>query len=316
MELLIKKISIFAGTVLVAALLLDLAVTAGLKRTGHGDWGIWNAVYSGKLGADVVLSGNSRTAEHIDPDIIDRELGTRSCNLGMAGFEFETQYHAYMIYELYNRKPRLIIQNIDAWEFMPGQDGTNKMQFFAYILDPRLRAYLLRAGFKKKYLYLPFLRYLGNPRHITGGLVEFFRLRHFPTERLRGYGPVNGGWDGTDLANFRRRYNNVLVPGQDPHALGLLEDLLKHCRDNKIQLVMVHSPLYHEATEIIKDREGFMAIFSDLGRKYGAPVLDYTNDKLSGDTAYFYGAMHLNKEGSRLFSAKLAKDIKKLRILK
>lgn len=316
MALLIKRILLFGGTVLLAALGLDLAVTAGLKKTGHGDWGVWNDIYAGRLNADVVLSGNSRTAEHIDPEILDARLGTRSCNLGMAGFEFETQYHAYMIYGLYSKKPRLVIQNIDVWELTPDQDGTNKVQFFAYILDPRLRAYLAGAGFKTKYLYLPFLRYLGNPRHVAGGLIEFFNLRHFPTERLRGYGPVDGAWDGTDLANFRKRYNNELVPARNPHALAMFEDLLRHCHDNGIPLVMVHSPLYREATGIIKDREGFMNIFRALGEKYGAPVLDYTEDELSNHTAYFYGAMHLNKEGSRLFSIKLAGDIEKLQLLK
>lgn len=310
-----KKIGLFLGTVAVAACLLDYAVTSGLARTGHGDWGIWNAVFSGAAAADILLSGNSRTVEHIDPETLDAELGTRSWNLGMAGYQFETQYHAYRIYRLYNPPPRLLVQNVDEWEFSPSSDPTGKVQFFSRVRDGRLRAYLAAAGFDRKKLLLPFVRYLNNPRHIAGGLMEFFRLRHFPAERVRGYAPVDAAWDGTNLRDFIRNRKGVLVPAADPRVLALFDEFLAGLREDGVEVVLVASPFYREAAALEPDRPAFMEMVRRAGAKHGFRLLDYGPDPMSEVTENFYGAMHLNKLGSRRFSQKLAKDIKKLGLL-
>jgi len=315
MTKLLKKLALFLGTVAVAAWLLDHAVTEGLARTGHGDWGIWNPIFAGKVKADILLSGNSRTVEHLDPEVLDAKLGTRSWNLGMSGYQFETQYHAYKIYRLYNPPPRLIVQNIDEWEFSHSSNPTDKVQFFSRIRDPRLRAYLAAAGFDKKKLYLPFVRYLNNPRHIAGGLMEFFRLRHFAAERVRGYAPVDASWDGTNLLNFIRASKGRLEPAADPHALAMFDEFLAGCKSDGVYVVLVASPFYREAAALEPDRPAFMATLRRMGEKYGFRMLDYGADPMADDTDNFYGAMHLNRKGSLRFTEKLAGDIKELGLL-
>jgi hypothetical protein len=45
-------------------------------------------------------------------------------------------------------------------------------------------------------------------------------------------------------------------------------------------------------------------------KQFGARVLDYTKDTLCLNKTYFYNYSHLNRTGAKLFSVKLARDIR------
>lgn len=84
----------------------------------------------------------------------------------------------------------------------------------------------------------------------------------------------------------------------------------------KIPVLFSYAPYYHKTKEVIEDELEVVDIYTKLAKKYNIPILDYSIDPvISFDTAYFYNATHLNREGAKIFSTKLATDIKKLNVI-
>lgn len=76
--------------------------------------------------------------------------------------------------------------------------------------------------------------------------------------------------------------------------LGLYVEVERHTTDGRM--------------DILVQTKDYVYIFELL-------FLDYTNDPICYDTAYFYNAMHLNARGANLFTEKLAHDIDSLNLI-
>jgi hypothetical protein len=98
----------------------------------------------------------------------------------------------------------------------------------------------------------------------------------------------------------------------DSATIQLFDEFLNHCKINKIQVVLVNSPVYYQATQKLVNKEKLNNLILGFSKKYDIPYLDYTNDSICYDTAYFKVAVHLNRKGAEIFSTKLANDLKKL----
>jgi hypothetical protein len=95
----------------------------------------------------------------------------------------------------------------------------------------------------------------------------------------------------------------------------ILDTFLNHCKEKHIDVVFVYSPQYIDVFKVINPYE-IRNIYSNFACKYDIPFLDYSNDAMSNDTAYFYNDMHMNKIGADIFTTKLSRDIDSLKILK
>src|SRR5665647_1612683 len=107
------KVTAFFILFVISAYLLDYFISSGLKQTEEYRFQSWNDIVQSKINADVLIMGNSRAFSHYSPKIIDSILKTNSYNLGIGGHPFNVQYLKYKLYEEHNKKPQLIIQNID-----------------------------------------------------------------------------------------------------------------------------------------------------------------------------------------------------------
>ena len=98
----------------------------------------WYDLMQGTIDADIVAMGNSRTFVHINPIILDSVLDVNSYNLGFDGSSINRQIKKYNLYRKFNRKPKLIIQNIDniTLHYLVGYEME---QFFPYFWNMSLR---------------------------------------------------------------------------------------------------------------------------------------------------------------------------------
>lgn len=71
----------------------------------------------------------------------------------------------------------------------------------------------------------------------------------------------------------------------------------------------MYAPLYVGAQEKISNEKEMRDYYVQCALKYDIPILDYSNMDICSDTTCFYNAMHLNKKGAELYSARLAEDI-------
>jgi hypothetical protein len=314
MKQFLTKISLFIALLATGAFTVDSLLTKGLRKNEVGEFQTWNHIFESKINSDVIVSGSSRAWVHISPQILDSVLNVNSYNLGIDGYPFNMQDVRFKIYEKYNKKPQLIIQTADFITLQRRIDSYNKSQFFPYLHEPLLRNELKKMkGFSNFDFYIPALCYHSNLSSIYAGIAVFFNIKDYSKDRYKGYCGQEKNWNASKLKEILS--GDSLVSEINPEVVQLFDLFLNHCKENEIQVIMVFSPEYIEATNFTKNKDEVMNIYRSFSRKYNFPFLDYSRDSLCYDTTYFYNATHLNKKGAELFSLKLANDIKTLGII-
>ena len=279
---------------------IDFLYSQIAMRSNHRPIEAWYDLMHGKIDADVIAMGSSRIYRHIDPTIVDSILSVKSYNLGMKSALFNRQYHKYNLYRKYNRKPYLIIQNID-FDTLGYRVGHEKEQFMPYFWNiPMRKEIISNEPFSRWEKLLPLYRYRGYDLFLTST----------PRTLTKGYSSYNLSWDGVALAQIDSipfNYNDV--------SAKMFDEYLSQAKAEGINVLFVYTPLFIGATKKIHNIEDVYATFQSYADKYDIPILDYTYMDICYDTTYFFNATHLNKLGAEIFSDSLANDIKRLGIL-
>lgn len=267
----------------------------------------WYELMHGEADADIVVMGSSRAWVHIDPIIMDSIIDTSTYNLGIDGSPIDRQIRKYHVFRLHNRKPKMIIQNID-YASLGYRTGYNREQFFPYLWDKTIRKEFLSSEhltlFEK---YVPMYRYYRNFD------FETFKDVITNTERklTRGYEGQELHWDGTKFDEIK----SITFSPNDT-TMQMFDQYLSDANAEGIKVVFVYTPMYIGATKKLENIDEMYATYKKYADRYDIPILDYTYMNICYDTTYFYNAMHLNKTGAEIFSDSLAHDIKKLGLLK
>lgn len=266
----------------------------------------WYDLMHGQIDADVIVMGSSRAWVHIDPLILDSILNTSAYNIGMDGSCINRQIHKYNLFRKYNRKPKLIIQNIDQFS-LDYNVGFEREQFFPYFWDKGMRdEFLDSEPISVWEKYVPMYRYFSNMNDEL-----YAMLTNTSRQLTKGYLGRDWHWDGTALSKVK----SIKFSTNDT-TLVMFDEYLAKLKAENIKIVFVYSPLYVGAMRKFANVKEMYSTYQRIADKYGIPILDYMNMEISSDTTYFYNAMHLNKRGAEIFSDSLANGIKRLGILR
>ncbi|HSR19163.1 MAG TPA: hypothetical protein VLM39_13800, partial [Ignavibacteriaceae bacterium] len=93
-------------------------------------------------------------------------------------------------------------------------------------------------------------------------------------------------------------------------GINYLKDLIHECKRKKIEIILVHAPLYYELLQLIPQQDLFIQQVTELASKNAIQFWDYSQDSVSFSKEYFYNSQHLNISGAEIFSEHLAKDLK------
>lgn len=309
----IKNIVVFVAIILLLALVADLMVSKGLRLTERGHFYTMNALMNKKLDADIVILGNSRAVGSYNPYIIDSVLGVNSRNLGVSAQPFGVSYLRWQLYHRNNRKPELVIVNIDFRELRIVSNGFEKEQYYPYMTDSLVKPYLDLYGFSWAEKHIPMYRYRGDYKLIALGISELLHIHHDQKgDYYKGYSNVNTKWDGHNLKSL---LNKGRIKGQcDPKAVSLLERFLQETNDDGIPVVFVYAPLYKQLKDNLNEGRA-RNVYQELSQRYQIPLLDFSEMEISSDTNYFMNGHHVNKKGADFFSKKLAQSIDSLELL-
>lgn len=264
----------------------------------------WYDLMHGEIDADVVVMGNSRAWVQVDPTILDSILCTNTYNLGMDGSAINRQIRKYNIFRLYNRKPKLIIQNID-FNTLQYIVGYEREQFFPYFWDRGVREEFYSSepiSFWEK--YVPLYRY-----YHSCSLGTLYCIMNASRILTKGYQGQSLQWDGSA---FRKVQSIRFAPNDT--SLVMFDEYLSKAKTEGIEIVFMYAPQYIGATRKIENLKEMHDVYQKYADKYDIPILDYTYSDICYDTAYFYNAMHMNKDGAEIFSRILANDIKRLKV--
>lgn len=300
------RFSITLVCLLAISTALDIYISSNLHQSEARIFKSWNDIFYGSLHCDALIMGNSRGLMQFSPAILDNELGTNFYNISVDGRAIDAEVVKYKTYRLFSPKPRLIIQNVD-WGTLSLSNGYETEQFLPYLhCDSLYRMTRESEGFSIGDKHLPLVRYAGYLQVIKEGLGLNNKLDK--PVLFKGYCARDNSWDGS-------MFDKVTTVDfcHDEKPVNIFESYLQQCRDEGVQVVLVLAPIYIGVTEKMDNPQEMFDYFDAIGEKYDCPVLNYTLDPISCDTAYFYNATHLNKTGAELFSTKLANDLDSLR---
>lgn len=306
-KFLLKSLA-FALLVLVLAFGLDRLICRGLLKMDDYRFKDYRAMLEGGMDHDIVIIGNSRGKSHFDTRVIDSLSHRSSYNLGIGGYPVNAQLMKYQLYKERNRKPGLIIQNVDYMTIRVMQDLRNQHeseQFFPLVYDKAMRNQLRENGYGFLELNVPLYRFFGYQQVIKNGLLEALHIKHYRSRpSYKGFLPENGSWNGMELN--RMKPENVVLSDE---GKALLEGFLARCRADSIPVVLVNSPLYAGAQKKLIGYDEARIYFEQVAARYDCIYLDYTDTPVCQDTSNFCVSVHLNSQAARAFSETLVRDL-------
>lgn len=308
------QIAIYAGILLVLAIVFDWMISSGLKKTERGHFHTMNALMNDSINADVIILGSSRVAYGYDPYIIDSVLQCNSRNIGVSGQPFGVSCLRWRLYNRHNNPPKLIIVNCDFLEIgKMVENGFEREQFYPYMFESLVQPYLKDYGFTWVDKYVPLYRYHGDYKLMGIGLAEFFHIRHdHKGNPYKGYTPSYNEWSGGSLEMMIA--TDDLKGKADKQVVALLDSLVRNAISEGSKVVFVHAP-YHSRLRDNLDETVTQAVYDSLANLYAIPYLDYTHMEICSDSTYFQDGCHLNFRGSSVFSLKLAQDLDSLKVI-
>ena len=312
----IIKVLGFGFAVLLMAVILDVMISFGLRKTDCYRYQTFSDIFKGNMNCDVLYIGNSRGFSHFNPRIIDSICRVNSYSLGLGGYPINAQIATYHCYKTHNGTPRLIVQQVDFVTLNIMQDIRHQHdseRFFPTVYDPFMRKELKNMGYGFMELYCPIYRYFGYQKVIKDGLLEFLKVKHY-IERpaYKGFSPEKGKWDGTNVAAM-----DSITSDLDKEAITLFENYLDECKKDGVYVLLVNSPVYAPTTKKVKNMEEVNNYFKSVAQKFGYKYLNYTeNYDLCNDTLNFCVSVHLNPKATDKFSTDFAHDLDSLGLLK
>ena len=290
MKCFIYRILSWCAVLIIVLIILDFFLSRVIQTSHQREYASWNDIVHGNASADVIVMGSSRAWAQFSPQVLDSVLHKETYNIGIDGSAINRQINKYHVYRHYNRKPSVILQNVDFWT-IDITTGYERHQYFPYFWIPYFRkAIFPNEPFSFWEKYLPFYRY------------SHFGVRNLfiePRTLTKGYLGNDNPWDGKELAQ-----QGLFSFEPDTLATVMFEKYLQEAQDEGIQVFFVFAPVYVEAILKLQNIDEMYSFYYSLAKKYGAKVIDYTFDDISRDTSFFYNATHLNRRGAELFSKK------------
>lgn len=317
MKRFLRDIVLFLIMVLGIAIIADIIVSRGLRKTTIRPFAVWNDIYNGNnLDNDMVFLGASSCWTSYNPQIIDSILGISSYNLGIDNHPWEPaqplRYNTYLRFA--KKQPKFIVINIDMGTFGILDEPYEREQFFPYFwiddsLISQIREYKDITFMDR---YCPMWRYIGYRKWIETGIASTFNEKHFEDDGVyKGHRGNEYPWDRASLNTM----DSVTIEFDQEE----IESLIQFIKKRKIEwqiVVLVKSPVYHELQERYANRDAMCTRYDSIAKVTGVALLDYWDHPIVQDSTYFYNSTHLNKKGANMISERLAHDLDSILVLK
>lgn len=311
MKRFIRDILLFLIMILCIAVVGDIIVSRGLRKTTIRPFAVWNDIYNGNnLDNDMVFLGASSCWTSYNPVVFDTILGISTYNLGIDGHSWypcqPLRYYTYIRYA--EKKPKYVIINIDMGTF----GGMNepmyeREQFFPYFwIDDSLVSQVKEM---KEFFfmdrYCPMWRYIGSRKWIEAGVASTFGKLHFEDDSVyKGHRGNTYSWDRASLNTM----DSVTIEFSPREVESFVQFIENRKSDGQVVL-LVKGPVYHELQERFTNRDEICERFDSIAKVVDVVLIDYWKHPMVQDSIYFYNSTHLNKRGANLISERLAHDL-------
>lgn len=249
--------------------------------------------------ADVLIFGSSRANHHYVPDIFESRLNKTCFNAGKDGSYF---LYGCAIFKAIARRynPKLIIFDIRPYEL---GNITSEYERLSILLPyyrkyPEIRSIInLRGPFEKLKHISSIYPYNSLVFQIVRGTLN---LRKTSAPNLKGYIPLFRTMKANNIDSWN--LSNITI---DENKINALKDIIATCKQKKIELVFVYSPMWRIIQNSFCD-----SLISRICSEQGISYINMSNDStFINRPDYFEDVSHLNNEGARVFSNMLIDKI-------
>ena len=251
--------------------------------------------------ADILIVGSSKAAHNYISQNIEDSLNLTSYNAGHEGARFLHQYA--LLKGILNRyHPKIII-----WDYYIGfkLDPANYFELSTilpyYENHEEIRPIVdSRSEFEKYKMISKIYPYNSTIVYNANKLLGFYKNPE-KDRSVKGFVPLRSKWKDEIKVSKKD-----VVP-LDSTCISAYKSIIKYCKSNNIQLVMVNSPLYKH----FKSTPNYDRVAKEIAASENIPFLEYSTDTtFMNNQEYFNDPLHLNAEGAKLFTNKLISNIK------
>ena len=303
MSFMFKKLILNTGLVAIVVFVLDFAIGRTLRHFYFKETsGLhYRTTYSmEETKADILIFGASRANHHYVPEVFQDSLKQTFYNTGRDanGIFYQT---ALLKSVLKRYTPKIIILDY-AGEF--GKD--RKVYENISSLSPYYRRHEeirneveLRGPFEKFKLVSEIYPFNSQLLTIAIGNMEANKKRN-PDNK--GYVPLFTTWPPE-----MQVFNATKMYPVDSNKVNSLKEFIIKAKESGAKIYVVYSPLYQKLA-----RYPEVEICSSICSVAKVPFLDFSRDTFFlKRRELFYDVVHLNDEGAKIFSGKIADIIKK-----
>jgi hypothetical protein len=305
-----RRIAAFFLLFALLLIMLNGTVNYGMHRITTSGYGVSNRVMTGKVNAEIVISGSSRALTHYESEIIEKITGCTTFNVGRNGAQTDMQLAYLKAYLNNNAKPELVIHNLDLFSFQTSKEIFDPAQYMPYLDQPPIYNAICKIYPDAwKWKYLPLYGYVAEDMRFSWlrGLKALTGIQ--PGEdHVQGFLPRHTAWTG-DFEKYRASHPDGVLTEVEAQGVQDIEELIEFCQRKDVKVLLVYSPEYHEMQLLERNRPEIFQKIREICKKYNVPLWDYSDSPISLDCGWFYNSQHLNAQGARLFSRDLARRL-------
>lgn len=247
--------------------------------------------------ADLLIFGSSRASHHYQPPVFENHLRLSCYNAGRDG-NFLFYHYAVLKAVLKRYSPKMIILDFTHGEFSKNEDSYDRISSLLpyYKSHPEIRSIIeLKSPFEKLKLLSNIYPYNSLTLVIAGGNALFSEKKK---EDINGYIPLTRVW-GDSIKNE----NTPIKYEIDSTEIKVYESFIQDCINSKVKLYIICSPLFKKSNHT----DYSVKLAQEIAKKYNVNFFDYSRDStFINSPKLFYNAEHLNNEGAKVFSIKVA----------
>lgn len=242
---------------------------------------------------DLMAMGSSRCVCHYDDQLLSDSLGINAINVGNKGNGIVLMYGRYHIIPKEN-KPKVLLYDIEP-----------SFDIIEYANDDNNRRYLsgLRMFYKEPGIRTVFSDVdCSEPLKMNSQMYRYNSKTFVLLGDFLRHGMVNYSFYQPTHRNYvAAEVKEKPIRNNDSLKLKYFEKLIEETQADGVQLVVIASPKYGASS--IADLQPII----DLCSKHSVPFWDYYLDM--HDSKWFCDNMHLNYEGSQVFTKTIIRRI-------
>jgi hypothetical protein len=242
--------------------------------------------------ADIIILGSSRANHSYIPDIFESRLRTTCYNAGREGHFI---LYNYAIFKTITKRycPKLVIFDIRPYDLEYHAFEYERLSVLLpyYQNHPDIRHIIDLRGPLEKFKHISVIyNYNSLIFQIIRGNLGLSKAEEL---NLKGYIPLRESMKYEKIDTLDLNNCNL-----DENKIRALKDIISICKQKKIDLVFVYSPVW-----VIIQNSRCNNVISDMCSEFGIKYINMSNDStFINRPDYFEDMNHLNDGGAKIFS--------------